>query len=168
MKQFFSEVIRREVLPVTLEKVIITVFALVLFTLAFIYRPVNAQLIILLVLLSAVYFAKRRVGKLKYIGMHLLLLLPFFLLLLSLLFVSHANIKVMEKELPTLAFPLTTFFLLNGKFRLTERMYKGVLIVFVVSTLLVLVYTSVRSLFYSAVFFTQNFLTFRFTADYPF
>lgn len=153
--------LRARLKQVSLRDAIVVVWGLALFTLPFPYRPINAQLIILLTILSIFYFRNReKKDKLKFIRYHLYYLCPFFILIASYIFISTENIKVLEKEAPTLMFPAITFMLLNAGFKFTRSEYKILLVTFAASILMLLTFTYIRSFFYSDEFFAHNFLTF--------
>lgn len=140
--------------------IITGIWCAILLTLPFIYTPINSQLIILLFGVSAWRFFKQRNSTLQYTAQLLIYLTPFMALTISLLFVSEKGISVMEKEAATGLFPIILFLLLNSNYRLTETSYRLILTTFVVGVLGVILFTTVRSFFYSSLFFSQNFLTF--------
>ena len=144
----------------SLKSIILVTWGLVLFTLPLPHIPTNSRLIILLFLLSIFYFLKNKPREIRYIKFHLYYLIPFLVAVISLILVSNQNIDVMEKELAIVAFPLITFFLLNGNFSITLKEYHILLLFFATSVLSVLLFTYIRSFFYSKDFFSRNFLTF--------
>jgi O-antigen ligase len=149
-----------QIKSINLERAISIVWALVLFTLPFPYIPFNSQLMLLLLVISFLYFQKTKRGNFISIRPHLYFVLPFLVSLMSWVFLSKESIKVLEKEAAFMIFPIITFLLLRVNFRFSKKDYNILLYVFLSSILIILFFSYIRSLFLPEDFLAHEFLTF--------
>jgi len=144
----------------SLRNVIVLFWMLAIFSLPFPFVPFNSQVVIGIAVLSIVYFIKHGKRPLNYVGFHVAYLIPCIVSVLSLVFVSNEGPKVLEKEALTLIVPVVTFLLLNSDFQFTEKDYRRFLLSFVAAVGILIVYTTIRSFFYSDEFFAHEYITF--------